>query len=62
VAAVADVLSVKFVPLGIGAAVPSRESARTKAEAVQLTKDFLSVAGDGERDLGRLYENTTQPA
>jgi hypothetical protein len=30
--------------------------ANSKAEAIQLTKDFLKVAGDGECELRQLYE------
>jgi hypothetical protein len=30
--------------------------AKSKAEAIQLTKDFLKVAGDGECELRQLYE------
>jgi hypothetical protein len=30
--------------------------AKSKAEAIQLTKDFLDVAGDGECELRQLYE------
>lgn len=30
--------------------------AKSKAEAVQLTKDFLQIAGDGECELRQLYE------
>lgn len=30
--------------------------AKSKAEAIQLTKDFLQVAGDGECELRQLYE------
>ena len=30
--------------------------AKSKAEAIQLTKDFLRVAGDGECELRQLYE------
>jgi hypothetical protein len=31
--------------------------ANSKEEAIQLTRDFLSVAGDGECELRQLYEN-----
>jgi hypothetical protein len=30
--------------------------AKSKAEAIQLTKDFLKVAGDGECEIRQLYE------
>src|SRR5580658_5474983 len=30
--------------------------AKSKAEAIQLSKDFLNVAGDGECELRQLYE------
>jgi hypothetical protein len=33
--------------------------AKSKAEAIQLTKDFLKVAGDGECELRQLYEAPT---
>jgi hypothetical protein len=34
--------------------------ANSKAEAIQLTKDFLKVAGDGECELRQLYEPPPQ--
>ncbi len=30
--------------------------AKSKEEAIQLTKDFLKVAGDGESEIRQLYE------
>lgn len=34
--------------------------ANSKEEAIQLTKDFLKVAGDGECELRQLYEEPQQ--
>jgi hypothetical protein len=34
----------------------------SKQEAIQLTKEFLAVAGDGECELRQLYEPSTQGA
>jgi hypothetical protein len=34
--------------------------AKSKEEAIQLTKDFLKVAGDGECELRQLYEAPQQ--
>jgi hypothetical protein len=34
--------------------------ANSNAEAIQLTKDFLKIAGDGECELRQLYEPPTQ--
>jgi hypothetical protein len=33
--------------------------AKSKEEAIQITKDFLNIAGDGETEIRQLYE---QPA
>ena len=30
--------------------------AESKAEAIQITKDFLNVAGDGETEIRQIYE------
>lgn len=36
-------------------------NAKSKEHAVQLVKDFLSVAGDGECELRQLYEAGAEP-
>lgn len=37
--------------------------ANSKAEAIELTRQFLTIAGDGECELRQLYEpNTAQPS
>jgi hypothetical protein len=48
------VISLSFMVVG-GFALLSVES---KEEAIQLTKDFLEVAGDGERELRQVYEGS----
>ena len=35
--------------------------AKSKEEAIQLAKDFLKVAGDGECEIRQIYESGSEP-